>query len=668
MSSTRWCWLLVFCLLVGACTAAEDPESSSDDVADEVTETTADNVGTDDDGDVDGDEEAGTSDGETWTFMLYSLSDTDLEPFMLQDVAEMAAVGSSDAVNMVALVDRAEGHSEDPLLNAGVWESGKLFHVLPEELVELEDLGEPNLGDPAVLAGFIETAITNFPADRYALTISDHGGGWTGIGSDDSSGDVLELPELVSGIGDGLAAAGVERLDLVGYDACLMATYEVASAMAPLADHMVASEELEPGIGWDYTVLQRLVDDPAMDAVALGTAIVDGFAAHAEDFDVAADITLSLVDLAQLPTLDQALADLAAVLGEQAAALGPVIGREVAEGVGYGRDPDPQADFHLTDLGAFVSEIGVESLQVSDSADAVLRAINDAVLHQTVGPARLGSTGLSIYLPPVAELVRPGYDATPAAATWAQFLAAYHGAGQAIPAEEQPALVEPDPEGAVVGDGEATVTEVEDGVEVSIQLDPATVGNVATATLNYGYVDPEDGALVQLGDTEAEVFDDGTVAGFTDLTVLTVSDGQDTVDAYLGLEFDEEAGLANATVPFDYEDPATGELLAVDLSLVMDAETLEIIQEVYYLVDEEEFTAGQLTPDPNALITPVVLVYLPDGTVEWQTFGDTALFADLPALQYELAPLEPGTEVYVDITVTDFGGNEVIGSATFVLE
>lgn len=39
---------------------------------------------------------------------------------------------------------------------------------------------------------------------------------------------------------------------------------------------------------------------------------------------------------------------------------------------------------------------------------------------------------------------------------------------------------------------------------------------------------------------------------------------------------------------------------------------------------------------------------------------------DLPSLQYDLALLDPGTEIYVDITVTDFGGNEVIGSATFL--
>jgi hypothetical protein len=31
-----------------------------------------------------------------------------------------------------------------------------------------------------------------------------------------------------------------------------MATIETASMLVPYADYMVASEELEPGTGWDY--------------------------------------------------------------------------------------------------------------------------------------------------------------------------------------------------------------------------------------------------------------------------------------------------------------------------------------------------------------------------------------------------------------------------------
>lgn len=81
----------------------------------------------------------------------------------------------------------------------------------------------------------------------------DHGGGWTGMGADETNDeDGLGIDEIAQGLDEGMAAAGVSTLDLLGFDACLMATYEVASTLAPYADYMVASEELEPGHGWNY--------------------------------------------------------------------------------------------------------------------------------------------------------------------------------------------------------------------------------------------------------------------------------------------------------------------------------------------------------------------------------------------------------------------------------
>eukprot|EP00879_Flechtneria_rotunda_P026132 GHRR01027837.1.p1 GENE.GHRR01027837.1~~GHRR01027837.1.p1 ORF type:complete len:184 (-),score=53.04 GHRR01027837.1:485-1036(-) len=41
-------------------------------------------------------------------------------------------------------------------------------------------------------------------------------------------------------------------LDIIGFDACLMAMYEVATSLAPFARHLLVSELLEPGHGWDY--------------------------------------------------------------------------------------------------------------------------------------------------------------------------------------------------------------------------------------------------------------------------------------------------------------------------------------------------------------------------------------------------------------------------------
>lgn len=705
-------------LLMAACSGADEPleaptgvdasdsgDDSGDDTGTDGAEADApaatDDATGDDDARTSGDGGADTTlvgdvgfgldveplEPESWTYMLYSIADTNLEEPMLEDVAEMATVGSPIGVNTVALVDREAGHTDQPLLNLDDWETAKLLYVQADEFAEIADLGEVDMADPTTLASFIAFAVETFPADNYALTISDHGGGWTGIGPDDSSGEILDLGELAAALQAGLDVAGLDRIQLLGFDACLMATYEVASALSPYADYLLASEELEPGHGWDYGALGAIEADPTIDAVGLGTAFVDGFVGQADAQGTGAEITLSLLDLAGLPALEDAMSTFASALTEQVEALGVLIGRQRASTVEYGRSPDPSQSTHLTDLGQFVAEIGVQSLQVSDDADAVLRAINDTVVAQTVGPARLGSTGMSIYFPPSDDLADGAYLQVPGSEAWAQFLTAYYTAGQSIPRGGQPAAAgqeaaeqaapEPtDGEGlGTEGDGpsvvgaDATVTPVEGGVEVTVELDPASLANVVDARLSFGYIDPEDGAIVQLGDTAAEILDDGTVAGFTDLTVLTLTDADgDSVDAYLELDFDEEGTLAYASVPLDYQAPGSDLVEPVDLSIVLDAETGDVLQEVYYLLDEETGSYGELQADPTALIAPVVLVYLPDGTVEWQAYGDGALFADLPTLQYGLELLDPGTEIYVDLTVTDYGGNQLIASSTFVQE
>jgi hypothetical protein len=301
-----------------------------------------------------------------------------------------------------------------------------------------------------------------------------------------------------------------------------------------------------------------------------------------------------------------------------------------------------------------------------------LRSINDVVLAQTVGPARLGSTGLSIYFPPNVELLAEPYLGIPAAASWNQFLAAYYDAGAAIPPEAQPAVVDAAAEGSQqtgefgeVVFADATVVEVEGGYDVSVQLDPESLPNVVDASLSFGYVDPDDGAVVLLGDNAADIFDDGTVSGFTDLTVFTMTDiDGDTVDAYFSFELNEDGTLAFASVPLEYQAPGSDVWEPVDLSIVIDLETGDIVEEIYYLIDESG-SYGELTADPEGLIQPVVLVLTADGGIEWQSYGDTAVFADLPNLQYDFQPLDPALEFYVDISVTDFGGNELIASSTF---
>jgi hypothetical protein len=585
----------------------------------------------------------------TWTVLSYSIADTDLEPFMMDDIDEMGAVGTQDGLNIVALVDRAADYSEDPVLDLENWVGGKLIEVTAGGGTVLEDMGDVNTGDPQVLADFIARGVADYPADHYALVISDHGASWPGVGGDESSDhDGLSLEEIRAGVEAGIAAAGIERLDLLGFDACLMATYEVASTMAPYADRMLASQELEPGHGWDYTALQGVADAGGATVDELGMALIDGFAAQAQAEATSAEITLSLVDLTNMAAVDEALAAFSGALVEQAEGISPVVGRTLAETLGFGSSPDPSQNTFMTDLAILAGEIGVDALNVSDQADALVRAINDTVLAKVDGQATRGATGLSIYFPPQLAYYDDRYSVLGTLGGWGDFLAAYYSTGASIPEDEQAAF-----------QGEAEVFFDADGLNITGVFQAAAEDNVASTFIRYGVVEA-DGSTTFIGEEPAETLDDGsgTALGIYDLTRFVI----DTAYAYLQLTTDEAGEYVTFDLPMAYY-PADGDG-PVDalLSLVLDGATGDLLSETYYTHQDDQY--GELAADPEGIIVPTELNVLPDGTQEWVGTSDVGLYADLPNLTYDLEDLPSGTLLHIELWVVDFGGNSDAVSAT----
>lgn len=619
---------------------------SGDDGDDGATETTV--------------EERSTAEDGGWTVLHYSMADTDLEPFMVGDVNEMGEVGSQDGLAVRAFVDRSADYGDDELLDQGAWVGARVLDIGEGTAELVKDLGDVNSADPATLATFIAEGIEDHPAERYSLIISDHGASWPGIGPDEGSeNDVLDLAQIVEGISAGLEQAGVDKLDLLGFDACLMGSYEVASAVAPLADRLVASQELEPGHGWDYGSLQTLVDDPAATADDFGASIVDGFADQAEEEGTNAEITLALIDLTKMAAVDEALASFGAALAERAATVAPVVGRANAATLGFARSPDETEDSHMKDLGLLASAIGVDALDVSDEADTLVRAINDAVLDSVDGAATNGATGLSIYFPPSPELADDAYSGISSADSWRAFLTSFYTAGDAIPDDQVPEFTDPT--------GAAQVSFDEDGVTISGTFDANGQGNLTEAIISYALVG-EDGSLTYIGEEPATLDPDGApvAEGFYDLTALKISDGEDEAYAYVTLDFEDDAEVFTIDVPMAYyaEGDQEGETYQdVLLSLTINAETGDVENETYYAYDPETQTFGELTADPAGIIVPEVLTLTAEGEEEWTPTTSVGLFAELENLQYELEPLESGTQLQLDLTVLDFNDNSDTVSA-----
>ena len=184
--------------------------------------------------------------GDNWTFMVYLDGDCDLEPFAIADLNEMEEIGSTDDVNIVALVDRWDGTGADADYpddtSNGDWTEARIYYIEKDNDTSnitstmLSSEGELNMGDPDTLVDFAENVYDNYPAQHYALIFWDHGMGWPGVCPDDSAGhDALELTELDAAL-DEITTYYGKNLDLIGFDACLMAMLEVDHEIADYGD------------------------------------------------------------------------------------------------------------------------------------------------------------------------------------------------------------------------------------------------------------------------------------------------------------------------------------------------------------------------------------------------------------------------------------------------
>jgi hypothetical protein len=528
------------------------------------------------------------------------------------------------------------------------WTGAKLLEINRNSATELADYGPLNTGDPDVLQAFVRESIRAYPAANYALVISDHGASWPGVGDDESHGnDTLTLPELEQAISGAVAETGIGKLDLVGFDACLMATYEVATTLAPYADTLVASQELEPGHGWDYRSFEAAFRGAT--PAELGSAIVDGFESQAIASGTDVDITLSVVDLANFAAVDTAVEEFAEAMTARVADVAPAVGRNLAETLGFGTHPNPAYDRHMKDLGILAGEISVDAVDVAPEAEEVVRALNDVVLDKVSGQATRGATGLSIYFPPNGQLYDADYTAVAENNGWSSFLTTYYDAGGSIDAGDIPDFVSND----------ATVQFADGGVYVSGQFGTGAESNISEVVLYYGVLS-EDGTVDYIGDRSGVVSDDGSgvAAAFYNLSYLTLSDGEDTALAYLGYEQDQSAGSATVSVPLQYYAPGGGDETEALLELSLDPATGSIVSETYYGYVPSSGAWGELAVEAQGLIVPLIEQFDPDsGDLNWVPTSDTGLYADLSSLEYLVDPLPSGLRLVLELWVYDFGGN-----------
>ena len=218
--------------------------------------------------------------GEVQTIMVY-LVGSDLESDYGNaslDLDEMETAGVDTAHNNILVYAGGASEWQDRGLSS---DECTVLLLTDTGFVPVDTYPAENMGDPLTLSSFLNYGFDFFPADSYSLILWDHGGGPVlGYGVDENFRDLLTLDELSEALEDSVGAH-MTKLEWIGFDACLMSSLEVASVLAPYANYMIASQETEPGWGWNYDFLSELSDE-VIPGDVMGEYIVDSYMDYGE--------------------------------------------------------------------------------------------------------------------------------------------------------------------------------------------------------------------------------------------------------------------------------------------------------------------------------------------------------------------------------------------------
>ena len=334
---------------------------------------------------------------DTWVIHWY-LCGTDLESRFGAATADLAELGEVKLPSNVKVLIEAGGASD---WHNKMVPDGKTVRMLydSEGLHELGKVKGADMGNPATLEEFLRYGKENYTADHHVFIFWDHGGGsMNGVCYDETTEHMLSLNDIRQAF-DAVYEPSVEKppFELIGFDACLMATYETAHMLEGLTRYMVGSEEVEPGCGWYYTDwVGALAKNQAMGGNGLGKVICDSYVKGCEDEDVDDAITLSVIDMSKLPALKVAY-DAFGIEALETAAKQPkkffsAYAREAKKAENYGGNTRKQGFTNMVDL-ADLAKASKE--QLPKSSNQLIKAVNDAVIYKVNGYCRDQGSGIS---------------------------------------------------------------------------------------------------------------------------------------------------------------------------------------------------------------------------------------------------------------------------------
>jgi hypothetical protein len=434
----------------------KDKDKDKDDEDDDEDDDENDDEDQDDDDDEDDDDDdvvnnnvpAGAA---KWTVLVY-MCGTDLESqygFASMAFDWMNDEGITDDVNVIVETGGTlQWNNTDPYFNGDSVQDVTIpqdqlgrFKIEQGNVIDLGAVELQSMGSADTLSDFISWGASNYPAEKYMFVMWDHGyvepyGNMEHdeIFFDDTMGGTINSLDPNANIGDymndcltldevseGFENGGV-HFDLIAFNTCLSGSVEVASAVAPYGDYMVASEESIPAIvGLPVEYITYLAENPDCTAEEVGNEILSLYEAsindYADQYSSDADVaiifatgTMSMIDLSAMSEIDALMGEFWEMLyytTYDAATFTNVI-NQASKCENYGADGN--APGNLIDFRTFLTRLA--PIMTDTTVDDDLLALIDENVVSVSGTARAASYGMSIYFPSAfyPQAVRSSYE------------------------------------------------------------------------------------------------------------------------------------------------------------------------------------------------------------------------------------------------------------------
>lgn len=325
----------------------------------------------------------------TRTVLIYMAADNDLSYYSYKNIESIVQGTSASALNGGNLLIYVDAKNAAPqLLQIKVKSDGKI------QKLSVKDYPEQNSADPSVMREVFDKVITDYPADSYGLVLWSHGTAWLpynvkpmlrSFGQDESNW--MEIDELEEALPDHV-------FDFIMFDACYMASTEVAYALRDKADYILASPTEVLGEGFPY----KLIIGNFFTETAGLQQIAETFYNYYNQKEkiIEQSASVSLIATEQLDNLAAICREI--VIGkENAIATLPIQELQQLEYLGY--------TYHaLYDFDDFISRLATETQYTN-----YLSILNKVVLYKQTTPNATYSygrqlfinkfSGLSIYVP-----------------------------------------------------------------------------------------------------------------------------------------------------------------------------------------------------------------------------------------------------------------------------